>query len=44
LSETPYKNNQIHGIGKWYYENGGIEFEIPYKNGFQHGIKINLES
>lgn len=31
-SETPYKNNQKHGVAKIYYKNGAVKSEIPYKN------------
>jgi len=30
---TPYKNNNIHGIRRYYYENGQIQAELNYVNG-----------
>ncbi len=34
-----YKNDKKDGIEKWYYENGNLESETPYKNGKIDGVK-----
>uniref|UniRef100_UPI0025A94644 toxin-antitoxin system YwqK family antitoxin n=1 Tax=Helicobacter bilis TaxID=37372 RepID=UPI0025A94644 len=35
----PYKNDEIEGIEKWYYENGNLSREVPYKNNKREGIE-----
>mgnify|MGYP003373282270 FL=1 len=37
-AEISYKNDKLHGIGKWYYENGNIKLEITYKDSKQEGV------
>ena len=38
LYETPYVNDEKHGIEKWYYKDGELKYEIPYTNGQIDGI------
>jgi hypothetical protein len=36
--ETPWVNNEAHGIEKFYYESGAMYRETSYVNGKKHGI------
>jgi len=42
-SETPYVNNQIHGLEIWWYENGKKWDEIPHKNNIEHGSMVEFK-
>jgi antitoxin component YwqK of YwqJK toxin-antitoxin module len=47
LEETPIVNigsedGKIHGMEKFYYESGEIEYETPYINGKKHGLEKNI--
>lgn len=37
--EKPYKNGNINGVMKWYYENGKLAGTANYKNGTLEGYK-----
>jgi len=36
--ETPYLNQQEHGVEKWYYEDGQLSSETRWVNGKRHGV------
>jgi len=38
MYETPYKNGKIHGLRKWWHDNGQLWDETPYVNGEVRGI------
>lgn len=35
-----YKHNQLDGVCKYYYSNGGLKEKQSYKNGMKHGFGI----
>lgn len=37
--ETPYVNDQPHGVEKKYYKDGTLEWEVSFINGQPHGIQ-----
>tara|TARA_Y100000768_G_C23890073_1_gene639659 strand:- start:78 stop:785 length:708 start_codon:yes stop_codon:yes gene_type:complete len=41
LSETPYKDGEIHGVFKMFYPNGNIMSEAEYKMGVENGKEIH---
>jgi len=42
MYETPYVNNKIHGLYKWWYNNGKKCEENLFKNDFQHAVNISF--
>jgi hypothetical protein len=37
-TEVGYKNGQVHGVSKEWFENGVLASEMPVKNGLVHGL------
>jgi antitoxin component YwqK of YwqJK toxin-antitoxin module len=44
MFETPWVNDQKHGIARYWHENGQLWWEIPYVNGQEHGIQKRWHS
>jgi len=40
MYEIPCVNGIWHGLGKWWYSNGQLSSETPYKNNTLCGAKI----
>jgi len=38
--ETPYINNQIHGLVTGWCDNGKKRYKIPFKKDLEHGSRI----